>query len=200
MQRVTVQRATLFFRSIKNAVISRVPVHWATPSLNKERCHIAGPSSTEPYIIQMCICNIYRVESSITISSYGKQCITHTNSVKHNNIFIFEDRSRLVFYTYVVSNIHPCKSSTVVTLNIVSSYWYTVNCCLLLNLVISVCVCAVFGIADCMLISLVIMTLQCCNGVFLVVLRFAFTVILRLNWRVLFYKKAHMILFFPLIC
>ena len=96
MQRVPVQRATTFLRSIKNAVILRVPMQRATPWLNEERRHIAGPSATGSFIMQKCMCNIFRVQSFIRFSSHRNEYITHTDSVRHNNIFIFEDAGRLV--------------------------------------------------------------------------------------------------------
>ena len=40
------QRATTFFRLIKKTVMLRIPVQWATHSLNEERRHIAGLSAT----------------------------------------------------------------------------------------------------------------------------------------------------------
>ena len=49
-------------RSIKNAVILRVPVQRATPLPHEARRYIAGPSATDPFIMQKCIYNIYRVE------------------------------------------------------------------------------------------------------------------------------------------
>ena len=50
-QKLIMQRATTFLRSIKNAVILRVPVQRATPWLNEERRHIAGPSATGSFIM-----------------------------------------------------------------------------------------------------------------------------------------------------
>ena len=106
-------------RSVNNAVTLQVPVQRATPSLNKQRRHITGPSATGNafalwrtssycgsqcnghFIMEKCICNIYRVANSIRFQSHGKQYITHTDSVRHNNIFIVEDVGRLVY-------IHAC--------------------------------------------------------------------------------------------
>ena len=74
------------------------------PLLHYECRHIAGPNATGSFIMQMCICNIFRVESFIRFSPHGHQYITHTNSVRHKCIFIFEDASRRVFYNVKI----PC--------------------------------------------------------------------------------------------
>ena len=67
----------------------QVPVQRATSLLHEELSHIAGPSATGPFIMQNCICNIYRVESSIRFLSLRKQCITHEESVRHNKHLYF---------------------------------------------------------------------------------------------------------------
>ena len=85
--------AITFLRSIKNAVILRVSLQRATPWLNEERRHIAGPNATGSFIMQKCICNIFRVESFIRFSPHENQCITHTDSVGHNNISFLKMRA-----------------------------------------------------------------------------------------------------------
>ena len=90
MQRVPVQRATTF-TSLRTPSYCELGQQ-ATPKLNKGSRHIAGPSATDdpiPFIVQKCICTIYRVESSIRFSSYWKQYITHTDSVRHNKYLHF---------------------------------------------------------------------------------------------------------------
>ena len=78
-----------YLRSMKNVVILRVSVQRATPLPNEERRHIAGSSARGPFIMQKCVCNTYRVESSMTFSLHGKQYVTNTDSVRHNKHFHF---------------------------------------------------------------------------------------------------------------